>query len=336
MFPAYSLKDFFQASRQVSYFRLWLLATSLLMSLQVDAGIVFDNNYVQVRTQLTAGTGSGSGNDSIQTGNSSVDTGLLEVDNGSWSAEGRSAASVSTGSALRGFSSSTAPDAVGIISNSSISSARASWRDVLTPTSADSSASLNFNFSVHAVLSVTQTQDSGILGNPNFSSASISVSANSSIVSFLVPTSAGLSATLESFNGGLAAVSLNETASMLWNSTSITDLGNNTFDFDGSFTLTTNRIDFVPSEPDAPFGAYFLGVAINASTSNKGGTSTSDAFSTLTLSSITDELGQQISSEHYVFESGSALTSVPVPAAAWFYASAFLSLACARTKRVRR
>lgn len=293
----------------------WAVIVSLMITAApVSAAIISDGNYVQVRAQLDAGDGPASGGDTIITNPSSADTGTTNVVNGDFSASGRALTGVSGGPALKSVSSSTAPDAAGLLAPSSSTQARSSWRDVLLPNAAGAPLSLNFNFSVHALLNVSQTTDSGIAGNTNFSDAGVSVTASNTIIGFVGSTiGSGLSANVRNLNGASTVIHVNDNSPLNWDTALFTSLGSNAYEFNGSFTYTSALLGAGSGDPDAPFGAYFLGVGLTTLTSNVGGTSMADAFSTLSLDSITMLNGDTISSTGYNFESGAALSSIPIP-----------------------
>ena len=119
---------------------------------------------------------------------------------------------------------------------------------------------------------------------------------------------------MRNLDGGATTTQINDSVSLNWNSGAFTSPGVNQYEFNGSFTYSGALLTFGPADPDAPFGAYFLGVGLSTQTSNVGGTSTADAFTTLTLDSITLPDGSIIISDLYSFESGTALSSIPVPA----------------------
>ena len=189
----------------------------------------------------------------------------------------------------------------------------ASWRDVLIPSTPGAASELNFNFSLHAILSVDQTTESGIFNNENISEADLSVFANNNIVSFAGTTTAEMSAIVRNFNGGVTTTSVVDGGGLNWNSTSFIQLGPNQYEFFGDFTYTASLLTFVPSVPEAPFGAYFMSASMSTRALNRGGTSMADAFSTMTLNSITTLDGTPISADDYGFESGTAISAVPVP-----------------------
>ena len=286
-----------------------VIVTLMITAAPVSAAIILDGNYVQVRAQLDAGVGPGG--DTIVTNPSFADTGTTNVVNGDFSASGRALSGVSGGPDLRSVSSSTAPDAAGLFSPSSSTQARSSWRDVLLPIASGAPLSLNFNFSVHALLNVSQTIDSGIVGNTNFSDAGVSVTASNNIIGFVGSTiGSGLSANVRNLNGVSTVTQVNDNSPLDWDTALFTSLGSNAYEFNGSFTYTSA---WLGPGTDAPFGAYFLGVGLTTLTSNVGGTSTADAFSTLSLDSITTLNGDTISSSDYNFESGAELSSIPLP-----------------------
>ena len=289
----------------------WAVIVPLMITATPVSAAVISDGYVQVRAQLDAGDGPASGGDTIITNLSFADTGTTNVVNGDFSASGRALAGVSGGPALKSVSSSTAPDAVGIFSPSSSTQARSSWRDVLLPIASGAPLSLNFNFSVHALLNVSQTTDSGIVGNTNFSDAGVSVTASNNIIGFVGSTiGSGLSANVRNLNGASTVTPVNDNSPLNWDTALFTSLGSNTYEFNGSFTYTSA---WLGPGTDAPFGAYFLGVGLTTLTSNVGGTSTADAFSTLSLDSITMLNGDTISNSDYNFESGAELSSIPLP-----------------------
>ena len=133
-------------------YRLGCIIAAALFSSSTTAAIILDGNYVQVRSQLDAGAGAGSGSDTIVTDASAADTGATSVSNGSYSASGRATAAITVGPDLKSVSSSSAPDGAGLFPPSSSTLVRSSWRDVLLPNAPGAAASLNFNFSVHALL----------------------------------------------------------------------------------------------------------------------------------------------------------------------------------------
>lgn len=288
----------------------------LIASTPISAVIIFDGNYVRAAADVDAGSGPSSGGDFLFTGASFADTGVIEFTNGAFSASGHAVASIGSGGpSFKAISSSTAPQATGLFSTSSSTFVRSSWRDILLPDMAGAPSSLNFNFSVHALLEVSQTVNSGILGNGNFSTAGISVIASDNINSFSNSTlGTGLSARVSSLNGDATTTQVDENSLLTWDATQFTSLGLNKYEFNGSFTYNAQLLTFFPTEPDAPFGAYFLGVGLSSITSNVGGTSTSDAFNTLTLDSITLSNGEVLPDGiNFNFESGTSLASVPLP-----------------------
>jgi len=296
--------------------RLVITSTALLFILATPVAnatpVVIENgNYVQAHTQLDAGHGVSAGGGGTATHSAVADTGITSVVNGALSASGRAQASVTTSPSLKSISSSTAPDGA----SSSVAEATASWRDALVPLTAGAPATLDFNFSVHSFLTVSQTVP-GLLDD-NRSYASTNVLARNYIGGFTAAnTGVGLSATVRNVNG----VETSETgdsglANLVWSSTPTLNLIDaHQYEFQGSFTFTSSLLSLGSSFTPAPFGFYDLGVGLTTRTINVGGTSTADAFGTLNLDSITTTGGALISASDFAFDSGTALSSAPTPA----------------------
>ena len=305
-----------------------------LMQPTVDAAIITDGNYVQMQLELIAGNGSAGYSASMNSANSSVDSGSTSVVNGAYSANGRAMSTLTGGPLLKARSASTAPAASGFFTPSSLTTARASWRDVLIPDVAGAPASVNLNFSVHARLAVSQTVASGISGTPNLSRADIRVEAENSILGFLNAAN-GLDAVVRNRDGAATETLAEDNSGFInWITTGFTALGANEYDFDGSFTYASPLLSF--SDPSAPFGAYFIGVVLRASTETLGGTASSDAFNTLTLDSITLPGGGGLPTGiNFAFESGAALATVPLPSSCLLLLSALLAGFTTRRLRFR-
>lgn len=295
-----------------------------LTSNVANAAFIEDGNYVRAFTQLTVGPTPTGGN--VPTlGQVTADSGVVSASESAWSGSGRARASTA-GSGLQAQSTSTAPDAGGAFPSSSTATMTASWRDVLIPTTAGSPSELNFNFSVHAFLTVSQTTDSGIFNGENISDASLSVFASNNIVSFVGTSTAQMTASVNSFDGGSTSTSVKDGGGLFWNDAVFNSLGANEFEFFGDFSYTANLLNFVPTVPEAPFGAYFMGVSMSSRAHNIGGTSTADAFSTLNLRSITTVDGSIISTDNFVFESGAAISAVPLPGSLLLLISGLLGI----------
>ena len=284
---------------------------SCLLCTSASAAFIEDGNYVRAQTSLSIGSGP-AGGDTNTLATVTADSGVVETVNNAWSGSGRARASTS-GSGLQVWSTSTAPDAGGLFPSSSTSRMTASWRDVLIPTMSGAPSELNFNFSVHAILEVDQTVDSGIFNGENISSADISVFANNSIISFPGTSSSQMTATVMNYDGGITTTSVIDGGGLNWNSTTFNLLSPNQYEFYGDFTYTASLISFAPSVPEAPFGAYFMGASMSTGAYNVGGTSMADAFSTMSLTSITTADGSMILADDFVFESGAAISAVPLP-----------------------
>ena len=290
-----------------------MLSALLLGFLSTNASAVFieDGNYVRALTDLSIGPGpAGGGTQTL--GAVTADSGEVNTVNSAWSGSGRARASTA-GSGLQAWSTSTAPDAGGVFPSFSRATMTASWRDVLIPTTSGPPTELNFNFSVHAMLSVSQTSDSGIFNGENISIADVSVFANNNIVSFPGTSTAQMTAEVLNYDGAITATSVVDGGGLAWDSTVFNMLGPNQYEFIGDFTYTASLLSFVPAVPEAPFGAYFLGASMSTTAYNVGGTSLADAFSTMTLNSITTADGNLISADDFIFESGASISAVPLP-----------------------
>ncbi len=316
-----------------SCFTLVCIAAAMLPAGAASAAIITDGNYVGVRAELTAGNGAAGHSDIIVTHANLADSGPTAVANGAYSASGRALGTVIGGPRLKAKTTSTAPPVSGFFTPGSSTTARASWRDVLIPDAAGAPSTLDFNFSVHARLAVSQTVASGIAGKSNNSHARVRVQAANSVIGFL-NGSTGLDGDVRNFNGGVTVTS----SSTGWTTALFTPLGADEYDFSGSLTYTSPLLTFTPgTAPEAPFGAYFIGLALQVLTSNLGGTATADAFSTLSLDSITLPGGAALpAGVNLGFESGTALSSVPLPPAWLLLFSALLAGIVARSRAVSR
>lgn len=298
----------------------------LMVATPASAAIITDGTYIQVQTDIDAGSGPAAGGVTRITAATTADTGLIAANNGSFNANGRAFANVTGSPDLKVVSSSTAPAAVSSFASSSSTLVRSSWRDLLIPGAAGAPSSVDFNFSVHARLNVSQTTDSGISGTPNFSLAGVSIITDNSILGFLSGTIlSGRAASIQNLNGGVTQTTLSGGA-LDWDTALFTEINPNEYDFNGSFTFSSPLLSF--TDPDAPFGAYFIGVGLSSQTSNVGGTSTADAFNTISLDSITLPTGENLPSTiNFNFESGASISSVPLPSSFFLMLSVIVAAA---------
>ncbi len=290
-----------------------------IITVPASATIITAGTYVSVVTDMHAGSGIANGGGTRLEAATTADSGLITYNNGSFNANGRAFASIARTPVLKAISSSTAPNAASFFASSSGTRTNSSWRDVLLPGAAGAPSSINFNFSVHARLSVSQTTR-GLLDSNN-SSARVRVTARNSILGFA--TNPLLTAGIRNFNGGLTQTILNNGV-LGWDTAVFTEINPNEYDFNGSFSFNSPLLSF--TDPAAPFGAYFLGVGLSSETGNVGGSSTANAFNTLTLDSITLASGEALPNNMaFNFESGTSISSVPLPPSFFLLLSAVIA-----------
>lgn len=306
-----------------------LIALAILLPSPTHAAIILDGNYVYTRAELDAGTGPNSGSDAIDVDPLSADTDESEVINILHSAAGRAWASNASGLSLQARSTSSAPNVSSFFAPSSSTNVRSAYRDAVLPDAPGAPAQISFNFSVHAELIVSQTIPSTISGETNVSRAIVSAVATNNVINFQNALFGNaLSADIRNSNGSATTTALDDSvAGYGWSTTEFTLLGPNHYDFNGSFSYVADLNIFGPGVPEAPFGAYFVGVGLGTQTLNVGGTSATDATSTLNLMSITLPGGTPLPAGlNLGFESGASPLSVPLPPAGLLFVGALTIL----------
>lgn len=289
----------------------WLF---ILLSNQALGALIADDTALFTRAELDAGSGPASFSDNIDVDGTVADTGALEQPNGAWYVDGRARASLTSGPQLQARTSATAPG--GVFTPSSNSFVRAAWRDLLLPDGPGAPASVSLHFSVDALLAASSQS-----GSSNFASAIVSVLARMDFTGYQNAVfGSSLSARVRSLSGGAASTEVvtSPPAGLAWASSGFTPTTTpGEYHFQGSFVFTTDLQPLIGVADAPPFGAYFVGVGLGTQTSNVGGSSNADAFSTLALTAITLPDGSALPDGiNFAFESGAPLTVIPVPAPA--------------------
>jgi hypothetical protein len=298
---------------KLSITKLFILLATTTAPVSVNAFIITDHLGVNGTTSV----GTGISSTPIQ-GNVLVDTGFVTANNttvhGDYIASGRAQSGI--GSGLKAMANSRAPTIPSGPVNSTISSSvfQSSWRDVLTVTGGAAPSDLRFNFHVDALLTSFWASSSGVLLFDNFSRGGVSVAVSPDVFLFPPATPAGTSAFVESVELSFPATGTNESG-LTWDSTSFvsTDIFNHMFD--GTFSLLS---PFLIDPIDLPGGGYYMSVSLSAFAETRGGAAAADAFSTLTLVSVTLADGSPLPAElGLAFESGAPIPIVPAPAPVW-------------------
>jgi|GEM_PF-4740245 len=271
-------------------------------------------------------------------GDGLVDTGSLSAVNGTFSVSGQARAQ--TGPAgLHARAASAGPEAASQFSDKFASSATsASWRDVLFVSGAGTApATLRFNFAVDAALTISNVAPSPVAFRPNISSSGLTAMASPTTSYPLLPLSptapiySAKSIVVKNTDGVVSAISdPTDGTPSGWNSASLTTTDGLSYLFNGSFSLLSNY--YSASFLGAADGGYLMNVGLGASASNRGGSSTADAFNTLTLTSVTLPDGGALPAGFgFNFDSGVPLSAmtvapVPLPPAFWLFATAIAAL----------
>ena len=304
-------------NKSLIYKWLIILAATTAPAL-ANAAIVTD--YLGVNSTTSVGTGV-SGTPIL--GNTLVDTGYISTSNttsnGDYVASGRAQSGLDTG--LKAMAYSEAPTIVTGPSVSTISTSifQSSWRDVLMVSGSGIAPSeLLFTFHVDALLTSYYASNSGTYLFDDFSTGGVNVTASQDLSLFPAPSSTvGASAFVQSIEGSVPSAGVSENG-LTWDSTSFVQSDIFNYNFDGTFSLLSSFV----TDPALPDGGYFMSVGLNAYSESRGGAAVSDAFGTLTLTSITMADGSPLPADLLLaFESGASISSVPIPASLWLFVS---------------